>query len=152
MPNKDIPDAHHVARVCPKNRVIRDGQGRPVGVFPQLYKLREKTDTRPREPYLSASYVEYFGNEHSQCLKSCVSTSAFPIKPADFMVILNAGKVRQIGATYNLKLKVVHDTANKSNPAYAKIVGTPHDATHAFLGALAATTVSLLISVEDINR
>ncbi|NEI22949.1 hypothetical protein GUK30_26465 [Rhizobium leguminosarum] len=152
MPNKNIPDGHHVARVCPKNRVIRDRQGRPVGVFPQLYKLREKTDTRPREEYLSASYVEFFGVEHAQCLKDCVRTSAFPVKAADFMVMLNAGLVRQIGASYNLRLKVVHDTANKKNPAYAKIVGTPHDPTHAILGALAATTVSTLVSVEDINR
>lgn len=150
MPN--IPDAHHVARVCPKNRVIRDRKGRPVGVFPQLYKLREKTESRPREEYLSASYVEYFGDDRSECLKGCIRTSAFPVRPADFMVILNAGQVRQIGASYNLRVKVVHDTANKKNPAYAKIEGTPHDDSHSILGALASSAVSALVSVEDINR
>ncbi|MGO6938499.1 hypothetical protein [Rhizobium johnstonii] len=147
-----IPDAHHVARVCPKNRVIRDREGRPIGVYPQLYRLREKTETRERETYLSACYVEFFGEDHSECLKGCVRTSAFPISSADFMVVLNAGKVRQIGTSYNLKLKVVHDTANKKNRAYARIEGTPPDPAHALLGALASTAVSTLVAVEDICR
>ncbi|MBB3310990.1 hypothetical protein FHT78_002734 [Rhizobium sp. BK196] len=145
-----IPDPHHVARVCPRNRVIRDREGSAVGVHPQLYKLREATPTRKRETYLSASYMEYFQGDRAECLKGCIKASAFPIASTDFMVVLNVGKVKQIGVRYNLKLKAVHDTANKKNPAYAKIEGTPPDPAHALLGALAASGVSALYAVKDI--
>ena len=66
------------------------------------------------------------------------------------MLVLNAGNVRDIGESYKLKIRVVHETKNK-NPSYAMIIGTPDDRAHAMLSALATSKVSKLFSVATIK-
>jgi hypothetical protein len=150
MALKNIPDNHHYSRICPKNRVIRH-EGRAVGVHPQLFKLRDKSETREAETYLSGAYVEYYGTDQSKCLKACVAGTALKVTDKDFMVVLNAGVVRSTGNIHLVTLRVVHDSGNRRNPAYAQLIGTPRDPTHAILAALASSTVSRLVSIPDIK-
>lgn len=122
MPEKTIPDAHHVVRHCPKNRTIRvDGQ--VVGVIPRLFELR----VAKNEKYLSACYFEYFDGTDAERISKCIDATPREVKDVDYMVLMNVGKTKEIAQRCRHKIRILHETAHRTNPAYARIKGVPFD-------------------------
>lgn len=146
MPEKPIPNDHHVVRHCPKNRTIRK-DGVVVGVIPRLFELR----AHKKEEYLSTCYFEYFDGSTIERVKQCVDATPRNIDNKDFMVLMNVGKTIAIAEAGNHKVRVVHETAHPTNPAYAKIRGVPFDPSSEILARLADEANDKLFSVAKLR-
>ncbi len=142
MPEKNIPDQHHVVRHCPKNRTIRVS-GEVVGVIPRLFELR----AHKNETYLSASYFEYFHGSAAERISQCIQATPREIKDTDFMVLMNVAKTKSIAKACKHNVRVLHETAHRSNPAYARIRGVPFDPKSVALTLLAKEAKDKLFAV-----
>ncbi len=143
--SSDIPDGHHFARYCAKARTIRK-DGAIVGVYPALFSLRPPKGDRPQEGYLSGSYWEYFAAPDAN--RKTETQAAIPLEKrnGDCLALLCAQRLRKVGAETGLSVKVLH-SPSKSNPAYAKVTGTPKDETHSFLASAAKAAVVTLVAL-----
>lgn len=147
MPEVTIPDEHHVARHCPRNRTIRK-EGVVVGVIPRLFELR----LHKNEKYLSASYLEYFDGTERARVKACVDATPREICDKDCMVVMNVGTTRSLAKKNDHTVRIVHKTDHKSNPAYAMIKGVPFDPSSTILALLAGEAKDKIFLVGDLRK
>lgn len=123
---RDVPVADHIARYCNPQRVIRDPlTGAIEGVYPQAFELR------PKESYLSASWMEFFGRDEGtdHQFKSVVSAlrAKHPnVKPHGAFARLNAGRILEVGSERGHSLRI-RDRSSARDPGYASIENTPRD-------------------------
>ncbi|NEI48625.1 hypothetical protein GR217_13050 [Rhizobium leguminosarum] len=132
MAEKAIDEQNHVLRFCPRNRTIREGNV-VVGVHPTLFALRVDIS----ETYLSASFVEFFDGAPDEQIKAAADATPLTVGKDDYFLKLNVGAVKALGIKHKLPVKVTHVDNNKRNPAYAKIKGTPPDASHQWIAEMA---------------
>ena len=146
MPEKPIPENHHVVRHCPRNRTIRQ-DGKIVGVIPRLFELR----THRNEQYLSACYFEYFDGDVGTRMRNCLDATPREIDDRDCMVLMNVGRTKAIAKENNHAVRILHETAHPSNPAYARIRGVPFDPSSAILTILADEAADKIFPVSHIR-
>lgn len=145
--NKDIADDHHVVRWVPKTLLAHDESERVVGFHPYAFQL--KTDRG--EPYLSASWAEYF----KQDLISNVLSAARGMVPivnvrkSGAFAVGRAGKIREAAQKTSGLAVRVHWAGTTKQPAYAHVYDIPPDdlallsalANRAWSGRLSAVAV-----------
>lgn len=141
MPTPIIAE-HHVARHCRNRHIIRDSEGRPIGVFGDAFALREN------ETYLSTGWVEFFRGNRAEQLSQVRNAMAGgrEIKGKDGLAVMNAGRIVEAGRTRSVRLRVLHEPKS-DNPAYAAIRGVPREH-HELFEALATETVLEVVLSE----
>ena len=123
---RDVPGADHIARYCNPQRVIRDPVTDEIGgVYPQAFELR------PKEAYLSASWLESFGRvaglDHQFKTALAALRAKHPgVKSRGAFARLNADRILAVGAERGHSLRV-RDRSRPDDPGYASIDNTPAD-------------------------
>ena len=141
MPN--LPDKEHIVRYASSSRIIHDEGGRPIGFFPEAFKLR------PNENYLSATWLEYFSGERTQQLMEAIEAKkkgGLTIKRSGALSISNVGSFKSICSQNGARVRVIHET-DLTNPAYASIRDYPRE--HDSLFSLLADDAEL-VPVADL--
>jgi hypothetical protein len=121
----DVPHAHHVARHCNPQRVIRDQvTGQVRGVWPEAFELRVKKN----EEYLSVHWMEYFATDTGTQFRDVVKAlrKKRDVAPNSAIARLNAGLVVRAGSSRGHSLRI-RDRSSAIEPGYAGIYGMPRD-------------------------
>ena len=123
---RDVPSAHHLARHCNSQRVIRDPTTRDIkGVWPEAFELRVTLN----EKYLSTHWMEYFSsNDIEKQFKEVVKAlrvkrnvgANSAIARLQAASVVDAGK----GRGHNIRIR---DRSSNADPGYAGIDGMPLD-------------------------
>ena len=95
MNQKSIPNDNHVARYC-RPATVRNGKLSAAAFF-----LRESSDTRPEEEYLSVSWIEYFGERDQDVAMTQVRSVVeknFGTSAKGRYAVLNVGEIVNVGA------------------------------------------------------
>ncbi len=142
MPERPIPDGHHVVRHCPRNRTIRS-DGKIIGVIPRLFELR----AHKNETYLSACYFEFFDGDTKHRISESVKATPREISEKDCVVLMNVGVTKDIAKRHDHAVRVLHELAHHSNPAYARIKGVPFGPASAVMSLLAEEAGDMLFTV-----
>ncbi|MER9053033.1 hypothetical protein [Mesorhizobium sp. M0910] len=118
MTSNKIPDVHTVVRKVSKSRLTVDLLTGETVPLPQAFELR------PNEEYLSASWLEFHGNDRAASVVATVHTlrKCVNIKPNDKCGFA-LGVVENIKATcasFKKTIRIVHEKKS-NNPAYAAV-------------------------------
>jgi hypothetical protein len=147
---RDVPSADHIARYCNHQLVIRELiTDKITGVYPQAFELR------PKETYLSASWLESFSRDagHDHQFKSALAALRKKhrgVKSDGAFARLNAGRVVEVGAERGHSLRV-RDRSSADDPGYASIENTPRDNSDELLATFANDCCIEIRSVAAID-
>lgn len=111
---KSLSDDQHLARHCPKNRLVT--QGDEFVILPQAFALR------PNEAYLSAAWVEYFEGTKKQrvkCILDLIRTKR-TVSQKDGFALGHIGEIKATCSDFGMKIRVNHKP-NGWNAAYATV-------------------------------
>jgi hypothetical protein len=122
-----IADEHHVVRRCGGQVIEREKlTNAAVGLFPAAMRLRVKIN----ETYLSANWLEHCDGTKVERLKVIVAIfrkkAERPLSLQSGIVVINAGKIREIGTAHRRNLAVRH-TPKREDPSYSRVSGLPLD-------------------------
>jgi hypothetical protein len=144
MPTIKIADDHHFVRQCKYKLYFLDINGK-IRPHPEAFHLRPATATTPREEELSGVYYEWFDGTPAEKMAAVGHFIRIEIKKKDALLRLNAGLIRQQGATRSKRLRVSHEPEDVC-PPYATIRGLPEDPDDELCTLLA--TLTLMEAVE----
>jgi hypothetical protein len=138
---KSLSDEHHIARHCPKNRIILDGE--VVIILPQAFLLR------PGERYLSAAWMEYYAGSKLEKVHEIVATTRKKraISDKDGFVIGNVGAIKEACADFGQKVRVNH-APKDWHKGYATVSNYKSDSIE-LLSILATEAWGELVRVRD---
>jgi hypothetical protein len=111
MATRSLPDTDHVVRHVPFK--LLDNQGVPL---PQAFELR------PKEKYLSASWLEFFAGNRADRLAGCASLMSHyrQVKSHDAFAIGNVGEIKDACSEFDQKIRIVSEP-DDLNLAYAAV-------------------------------
>ncbi len=119
MKGDPLPDADHVIRHC-RERDIKADENGPRGIFP--FALDSDPDG------LSVTWMEFFQGSLTDQISSVREAIGRQrrIRKSNRLALLNVGKIRSIGRSFDTELRVEHDpdlTPRKENPAHSLVIG-----------------------------
>ena len=117
MAIKSLPDADHIVRHVRAQLVEREGD-KVLGVYPQAFELREN------EPYLSASWLEFYDGNWDEQIKQTIDGvgKARQVKASHAFAIGGVGVIKDACASYEMKIQVLHEPKKENpNPAYVAV-------------------------------
>jgi len=108
-------------------RIIRDDSDKAIGIFSQAFKRRDGEDG------LSATWLEYFSEDHNESIIAAVRASranlTLPVKRDSGFAIGNVGDILSACKHHNRsskKIRVVY-MPNNCNKSHAEVKWLPHD-------------------------
>ncbi len=120
---KNIPDDHRVARLCGRQKQVRDEAGKVIGVNPQFFELRPKKN----EDYLSCDWVDFFSGSEDKKLagvrKALKSRMPGGGKEAR-IAVMGVSLLKECGIKRDHKIRVLQ---KKNSSSYSGISGLPLD-------------------------
>lgn len=116
------PD-HHVIRLVKNRQIIRDDNGKILGIFPEFLELRGG------EEYLSVNWCEHFGDPiNHTVLSNCIESlkQHLTVKPKSLFALGNIGEIHSSHFTHsgksNLKIRYWPDSNRPPhNPSHSAI-------------------------------
>lgn len=120
-------------------------------MFPQAMELREG------ETYMSVNHLEHCDGGLVSQLSNIIGYLRVKLHPDAMaggagVAILNAGKVRSLGAGHGHELKVLRTPKPPVDPAYARITGLPSKGKYPLLiSALAREAFNRLHMISDVD-
>lgn len=113
--NPNLPDHDHIIRHVAYGRLIRDEDDNPVGIRADALRLRVN------EEYLSVNWLEYYEDKDTQLNQSIWAMRQVRcLGGKSAFAIANVGKVKELCATRDLKVRIVHEPEDK-NPGHAAV-------------------------------
>lgn len=118
-----VPLEHHVVRYVPWSRLRKDEEDHVIGVLGAAFKLRGDED------YLSASWAEFFGGKHDECVAATVKAiraSNVQVTPRSGFAVGNVGRIKDIcfADREKHKIRIIHEPED-DNKAHTAIRGWP---------------------------
>lgn len=119
MPSKYLRDDDRLIRYVPwgKLRKDPDDEEKVVGVLYSAFTLRDD------EPFLSATWCEYFdgpAGDALACAVQAVRNSTLKVSPKGHFAVATTKAVADHMASGNCKLRIVHE-AEEDNPAHVAV-------------------------------
>ncbi|MCQ8118984.1 hypothetical protein [Methylomonas rosea] len=113
--NNPIPLDDHIIRYIPWAKLLKDEDDNVIGILGTAFKLREATETRAAEKYLSATWLEYFpnngeSNEQITAAIRAMRASNIDVKPKSGF---------SIGKVSNIQSACIQSNANAVRIVYA---------------------------------
>jgi len=146
MKGQRLPAKDHVVRYVPFSRLRRDENDNVLGVLGLAFKLRDQ------EPYLSATWLEYFPGGRAEQVKAAVwAIRASELRPGgkSGFAIGNVGAILRVCADRKHKIRIVHEPED-DNKAHVAVRRMPRDDAD-LLEILAAETWAELVLNRDIE-
>jgi hypothetical protein len=111
MAIKSLPETDHIVRHVPFK--LLDENGLPL---PQAFELR------PKETYLSASWLEFFAGDRAASLAGCASLMSHyrQIKAHDAFAVGNVGEIKDACSDFDQKIRIVSEP-DDLNLAYSAV-------------------------------
>ena len=141
MAIKSLSDDQHLARHCPKNRLVE--QEGKILILPQAFSLR------PGEKYLSTTWMEHFAGTKKQRVKLIteVMRKRRSVSAKDGFAIGNVREIKGACLEFGIKIRVNH--APKSwNAAYSSVNNYVSESQE-LLSLLAAEAWADLVLIKD---
>jgi hypothetical protein len=147
MPTTYLPDEHHVVRYVPWARLRKDEDDNVIGVLGAAFRMRES------EEYLSATWAEFCGGGHPECITSAVKiirASNLQVTARSGFAVGNVGRVKTVCLSDQRRhrIRVIHE-AEDDNLAHAALRGWPRD-NEPLLDLLAEDAWSDIVLNKDI--
>ncbi len=141
---QDIPDEHHVARYCGRQKQIIE-DGKVLGVQPQFFTLR--AEKKPPETYLSCDWMEFFSEDRDEQLDGvckALTGKMDKIGKTAKIAIMSVSSIKSCGNKHSKKIKILQ---KKKTSSYSGIYGLPQDSSDLdLLAALADEEMIDLVS------
>ena len=137
MIDQNIPDGHHVSRVCSKTRLTEDGS-RPL---PAAFKIRKIDE------YLSVDWLEFLDSSgrpsQIKAVREMCEQRQLRLKASAKFAVLNVGITKEWvknGNTGNRKLFFVHQPKNQED-SHSGIFNTNHSDNDLLIATLISESV-----------
>ena len=149
MAPQPLPDEHHIARHV-RGTLVQRVNGKVVGCFPDAFKLRDATDIRPAETYLSACWLEWHQQDCEPGISSVAQeiSSSRTLKARDALAIVSVKKLKEVGSSRGQRLRVLHEPSVAS-PSYTAVRGMNRE-DQELLQLIAAEAVAETVNLEPI--
>jgi hypothetical protein len=147
MKPTNIQDDHHFVKFCKQKHLIREN-GKPIGVQPWAFELREPTKEYPeQEKTLSGVYYEFFDGAPEEKMRACYHFIDMTIKPKDVLLRMEVGAIKAQGNKRSRSLRVRHEPVRECL-AYAAMHGLPVETDDELCALLAKEPVEELLEVS----
>lgn len=144
-----LDDEHHILRYARRKDLVINDFGHPVEFTPQAFEMKERDKGK-----LSSNWVEFF--EEDTFVKKRDATiksfrKVFDVGSESAFGLARVGKLINVcaGKDY-VKVKVDHDSNNKTNPSHARILRLPFNDSE-IMASLAKEVFDVVISNSDVN-
>lgn len=122
----DLPDYDHVIRFVPPSRLLRDEEGKVIGLLPQAFKMRPED-----KGALSVNWLEYFKHQdNTKNIEKSVNhfRSQRQVNKNSVYAIGNIGEIKSICRQLPVgeKIKIIH-APSKNNGPHSKIKHIPEN-------------------------
>jgi hypothetical protein len=111
----NLPDDDHILRLVPWSRVRKDEDGNVTGILGEAFRLKDG------EQSLSVNWMERIPGEQAERLRAAArlirdTQDSKKIGPKSRLARLQVGKTKNLSATKNAKIRIVHEPIEGNEP------------------------------------